>query len=411
MREPPTAAETMPATAQSIPAEEDRRRQLRDVAWWLGLLAAAMSVSAAAALSSDSPSGRLLGWWPSGASPFPTVGTVAAPAILVAVLGFAMLPRTARWPWHSVLALSYMGSFAWTAALHTQVDTTPPSNSTAAARWGLAFIDQVSASRFGIALILCALGSLTTPLILVAVKSLAGPLTARTVAPVLILGPWAIWVSVGMDGIAVAAIAAAVACAAKASERRVPLWTARACAASAGALLAAAVLLSYSAAWFGLTLLCVYYQRRRATAIWWSAAAGVAVLGTLSAFDHSWPAELVGTYAGAWGALKEHPAHLWSLAATPALAFAAAGPAAVASLRRMGAPTWPLMVGPLAAMVFTPLVAGAVPRAGLAWIALTPWLVIAATANREGRRSPVSPAPLVSTAVAAVGAILVVYAV
>ena len=59
-------------------------------------------------------------------------------------------------------------------------------------------------------LLITALGVLTVPLVLYAVRDVCGEVTARRYMPILVLAPYAIWVAVSMDGV-VATLGAAMA--------------------------------------------------------------------------------------------------------------------------------------------------------------------------------------------------------
>ncbi len=401
----------MPTSVEPSSIASERRRQLRDVGVWLSIVALTAVVLAVTARSSNALTQRLHDWWPiAGQSPTTVLlGHVTAPLIAGGVLVVAARRGPQRWHWHTTLVLSYLVAFAWTASLHTNVDTDIPSNSTLASAWGIDLIDTVSGSRFGVALIICALSALTTPFILTTVRSLAGRTYAVYLAPVVALGPWAAWMSLGMDGINAMVVAGAVATAALATEPTRSRSSGRILATLAGLLLSLAVLLSYSAAWFGLSMLAIYFTRRRAGAIWCSAFGAVTTLAVIAAFDYSWPVELWTTYSGAWGALLATPVHLWWLGLTPVLAVVAAGPAVVSSLSRWSAEVWPLLVGPIAVLVFSPLMAAAVTTSNLSWVALCPWLVVAAVASRTGREDD-NDSALISTGVGACAVIAMLFA-
>lgn len=396
-----------------------RRSWLRDIAIWTSLLVATFTVASVAVSTSDVVGPTTLPWWPAqNLSLHVTAGMVVAPLTAAAVLAAASRPAAARLSWNTLLVASYLASITWSAALHTNVAPETMSTATAGARSAIAFLVSYTGSEAGLAITVIAVSCLAVPLTLVAVKSVSGPVAARALSPVLILGPWAAWTTLGIDGVAAAACAAVLACGAVASERRVRRWDAFWGAAATGGLLGIAALLSYGAAWFAVSLLCLYFVRRRPVQILVSAGAALAVLGVAATVGPSWPYGLVDTYNAAVGEIAAHPGQLWWLAIMPALVCVACGPAVVESLRRFGSSTaWPLMVGPVLALMIAPLSGSNPEHPEYGWIALCPWLIVAATAprtdgrrgarRRGGRRSV--PVPLVSAGVGACAAIVMMY--
>ncbi|GAA1664293.1 hypothetical protein GCM10009830_07320 [Glycomyces endophyticus] len=386
-----------------------RRRHVRDLGIWLCLTVAVLALASVAVEATEVVGPATLPWWPAQRLSFQvTPGMVAAPFAAAAVLAAASRPAAVRMSWHSLLVLSYLASIAWSAALHTNVDATTTSTSTAGARGAVALLVSYTGSDAGLAITVIALSCLTVPLVLVAVKSVSGPVAARALAPVLVLGPWAAWSTLGVDGIAAAACAAVLACGAAVSERRVKGADAFWGAAAAGGLLGIAAILSYGAAWFAVSLLCLYFARRRPVQILVSAGAALAVLAVSAAFGSSWPYGLVDTYNAAIGEVAAHPGQLWWVALMPALVAVACGPAVVESMRRLGSSSaWPLMVGPLLALMIAPLSGANPEHPEYGWIALCPWLVVGATALADRRRSV--RAPLISAAAGACAAIVLMY--
>jgi hypothetical protein len=388
-----------------------RRRQgrLRDIVIWLSVAVATLALASVAVETSEVVGPATLPWWPAqNLSLHVTAGMVVAPLTAAAVLVAASRPAAARMSWNTLLVLSYLASITWSAALHTNVDPTTMSTATAGARGAIALLVSYTGSEAGLAITVVALSCLTVPLTLVAVKSVSGPVAARALAPVLILGPWAAWTTLGIDGISAAACAAVLACGAVVSERRMKGADAFWGAAATGGLLAIATLLSYGAAWFAVSLLCLYFARRRPAQILISAGTTLTVLGVAATIGHSWPYGLIDTYNAAIGEIAAHPGQLWWLALMPALVFVACGPAIVESLRRFGSSSaWPLMIGPLLALMIAPLSGSNPEQPEYGWIALCPWLIVAATA--KGTRKLSVRVPLVTTAAGACGAIVLMY--
>ncbi|MDA1360010.1 hypothetical protein O1R50_10265 [Glycomyces luteolus] len=364
-----------------------RHGRLRDIAIWLTLLVATLTLASVAVETSEVVGPSTLPWWPAQNLQFHvTAGMVVAPLTAAAVLAAASRPAAARMSWNTLLVLSYLASITWSAALHTNVDPTTMTTATAGARQAIALLVSYTGSQAGLAITVIAISCLSVPLTLVAVKSVAGPVAARSLSPVLILGPWAAWTTLGIDGISAAACAAVLACGAVVSERKVRGADAFWGAAAAGGLLGIAALLSYGAAWFAVSLLCIFFARRRSAQILAAAAATLTVLGLAATLGNSWPYGLVDTYNAAIGEIAAHPGQLWWLALMPALVCVACGPAIIESLRRFGSSTaWPLMIGPLMALMIAPLSGSNPEQPEYGWIALCPWLIVAATAPKHYR--------------------------
>lgn len=367
---------------ETLAPARQRHGRLRDIAIWLTLLVATLTLASIAVETSEVVGPSTLPWWPAQNLQFHvTAGMVVAPLTAAAVLVAASRPATARMPWNTLLVLSYLASITWSGALHTNVDPTTMTTATAGARQAIALLVSYTGSQAGLAITVIAISCLAVPLTLVAVKSVAGPVAARALSPVVILGPWAAWTTLGIDGISAAACAAVLACGAVVSERKVRGADAFWGAAAAGALLGIAALLSYGAAWFAVSLLCIFFARRRSSQILVAAAATLAVLGLAATLGNSWPYGLVDTYNAAIGEIAAHPGQLWWLALMPALVCVACGPAIIESLRRFGSSTaWPLMIGPLLALMIAPLSGSNPEQPEYGWIALCPWLIVAATA-------------------------------
>jgi methylthioxylose transferase len=385
--------------------ERERHHQLRPIGVWLFLLVVTLTLAAVAQLLSDVVGPRTLPWWPSrdGALTL-TPGGVIAPATAIGVLLFASRPATARLSWPALIVSSYLASLLWSASLHTNVDATIAPGDAAGAALLLWALTAMTGSAAGLAIAVTAISALTVPFALVAARSVCGPVAARGIAPVLILGPWAAWSTLGVDGITAAVCAAVLAAGALASEAGMRGYRAASAAAGTGVLLGTAALLSYGAAWFAVSLLCLYFVRRRPGHILVSAGAALAVLAAAAAFGASWPAGLLDVFNAASGELAAHPGQLWWLLLMPALVCAASGPAVVESLRRFGSSrAWPLMVGPLAALLLSPLSGANPDHPEYAWVVLCPWLVLAATTSPDGRSVR---APLLMAAVGATVAVL-----
>ncbi|WP_199033783.1 hypothetical protein [Glycomyces salinus] len=395
----------------SLPESRVRHPQARDIAVWISLLVATLTMASVAVSTSDVVGPSTLPWWPAqNLSLHVTAGMFIAPMTAAAVLIAASRPAAARMSWGSLLVSSYLASLTWAGSLHTNVDTTITPTDTPGAARAMDQLVALSGSQAGLAITVTAVSSLAVPFSLIAIRSVCGPLAARAIAPVMILGPWAAWTTLGLDGISAAACAAALASGAVASERRVRGFDAFWGAVATGGLLAVAVLLSYGAAWFAVSLLLLYFARRRPVHILNTAAAALAVLAVAATFGSSWPHGLIDTYNASIGEVASHPGQLWWLLLMPALVTVACGPAVVESLRRIGSSSaWPLMAGPLLALMLAPLSGNSLERPEYGWVALCPWLVVAATAPSKERGGRSVRVPLMTAAAGACAAIVLMY--
>ncbi|GAB3659498.1 hypothetical protein [Glycomyces tarimensis] len=396
-------------SVDTLAHERVRHHQLRDIVIWMSLLVVTLTLASVAASTSEVVGPSTLPWWPAqNLSLHVTAGMVVAPLTAAAVLWAASRPAAARMSWQSLLVLSYLASLTWSGALHTNVVPTTTPTDTPGSALAIEQLVAHTGSQAGLAITVTALSCLAVPLTLVTVRSVCGPVAARAIAPVLILGPWAAWTTLGMDGVAAAACSAVLAAGAVASERHVKGFDAFWGAAAAGVLLGVAALLSYGAAWFAVSLLCLYFVRRRPWHIIATAGAALSVLALAATFGNSWPAGLADTYKASIGEIAAHPGQLWWLLLMPGLVLAACGPAIVESVRRFGrGSAWPLMIGPLLALVLAPLSGANPERPEYGWVALCPWLVVAATAY--GGRGRSVRAPLAAAAAGACAAIVLMY--
>lgn len=407
----PTPQTPFADRVDSLAESRVRHRQARDIAVWISLLVATLTVVSVAVSTSEVVGPSTLPWWPAQRlSLHVTAGMFVAPVTAATVLIAASRPAANRMSWGSLLVMSYLAALAWAGALHTNVDTTITPTDTPGAARAMDQLVALSGSQAGLAITVTAVSTLAVPFSLIAIRSVCGPVAARTIAPVMILGPWAAWTTLGLDGISAAACAAALAAGAVASERRVRGFDAFWGALATGGLLGIAALLSYGAAWFGVSLLCLHFVRRRPLHIVNTAAAALSVLAVAATFGNSWPNGLIDTYNASIGEVAAHPGQLWWLLLMPALVALACGPAIVESLRRVGSSSaWPLMAGPLLALMLAPLSGSSLDRPEYGWVALCPWLVVAATAPSKRRLGRSVRVPLATAAAGACAAIVLMY--
>ncbi len=407
-----------------------RRREALDLAGWLLLAAAGLAVTALAVRW-----GARLG---TASAPFVghyrcklDAGTLLAPLVAAAVLLATARGLTDRLKWRILLLAGYLAALAWTLALAMVeggnglagpvINTSEYLPDVAVvndhpgeflATFVARSADHAIATRqhppgpvlllwawrqlglhrpLLIGLLVTVIGCLTVPLVLVAVRSLCDEVSARRLAPVLALAPYAVWVAVSMDSITATLSAAMVAAGVLASEQHRRGPPAVGWAVVSGLLLGVAALFSYAAPWLGLSVICVYFVRRRAmlNAVTGAAALVPLVLAKLAGFG--WKDGL--TAAQTDFSVRVEPtrsAVLWGCLSVVVLVLAA-GPAIVASARKVRrTPGWPFLVGATVAVGFA--VAAGLARGEMehAWLPYFPWLLVAAVApeRRGGRPAP-----------------------
>lgn len=392
-------------------------RQRLDATVWMVVVAAGLAVTVAAvasgaALGTDAPP-FLLRYQPE-----PSPGLLAPVLVIIGVLWTMRRRFAVRCGWRALLALSFLGSFAWMLSLslphgadgltrylrdadgytppvtddpfseilttlaqpdgHASTAVTGHPPGPAVLLWAL---KSLALPDTAVALLWMALAAATVPLVLLAARSTCGPVAARRLAPVLVLAPYALWMAVGPDAVTAMLGAGALAAACRASHRRVRGWPATGWALLAGLLLAAATLFAYVAAWLGLSMVCLYFARRRP---WHNlATGGVALLplALVQAAGFDWATGLTDAYHGFLGRVEEGRSLWWWIPLSLTVLAIACGPALIASTRKLrNTPAWPFLAGACAAIVFS-IVAG-IARGGVeqTWLVFFPWLTIAATA-------------------------------
>ena len=415
------ASPSRPAGGTADAAHPEVAAQLRDAALWSALVAVGL-VGVALAVRADvrfgTPGVPFLGEYRLQLR----VGTVLAPAVAVAVLLAVHRGVHRRWRWRPLLLASWAAAFAWTAALAlveggngfarpvavsgaallADVDAfaaDPPGFLDRADEpdaglsdegrsrppgavvllWVLTRFGLERASSLGVAL--TALGCLAVPFVAVAVRSLCGEAAGRALLPALVLGPWAVWVAVSVDGVVGALTAGVVALACLAAERRDVRYASGALAVAAGLLLGVAAQISYSAPWLGLAAVLVFFVRRRPALLVLTGAAALVPLFVLQSLGFVWPDGL--SVASEDFATRVEPVRSYAAWApvTVLVLVVAAGPVVVASARAVRrTPGWPFLVAALAATgfaLFAGLARGEVERT---WLPYFPWLLVAAVA-------------------------------
>jgi len=418
-------------------------RERNDLAGWLilvsvGLLVTWLAVEGGARLGTASA--PFLGRYRFEISPL----SLVAPAVAAGILFAAVRRRFDAAPWWIVRAGSAVGLFTWALSL-ALVDglagltrsLTPDSylgdvhevgdnpvnylgtftdrseEHTVATRghppapvlllWALQRLGITDS--FGLALMVTAVGALSAPLVLSAVRDVSGETFARHFAPVLMLAPYAVWLAVSMDAVVLTISAAMTVAGLRATRHRG--WRAASWAVLAGLLLGLAALFSYAAAWLGLSIICIYFARRRAALNLFSGIGVLAPVLLASAVGFVWTDGLSTAYADFASRIEpDRSALWWSLISICALLLAV-GPPLYASLRKVrNTPGWPFMMGAASAVLFS--IGAGLARGGIehAWLPFFPWLTVAAIAPEEQGGEPVG-SPVLLVAVGALTAIVI----
>jgi methylthioxylose transferase len=250
-----------------------------------------------------------------------------------------------------------------------------------------------------------AVGALSAPLVLSAVRDVSGEASARHYAPLLMLAPYAVWLAVSMDAVVLTIAAAMTVAGLRATRHRG--WRAALWAILAGLLLGVAALFSYAAAWLGLSIVGIYFARRRAALNLFSGVGVLAPVLLASAVGFTWPDGLFTAYADFASRIEpDRSALWWSLISICALLLAV-GPPLYASMRKLrNTPGWPFLMGAVSAVLFS--IGAGLARGGIehAWLPFFPWLTVAAVAPEEQAGEPVG-SPLLLVAFGALTAVII----
>lgn len=331
---------------------------------------------------------------------------------LALVDGMAGLTRSLLDPdnYHADLAgvgdhpLAYLRNYASHTVLHTPAARGHPPGPVLLL-WALNRIGISGQAELGI--LITAAGVATIPLVLAAVAGVCGRTQARRYAPVLILAPYALWVSVSVDALVAVLGAAMVAAGVRASAGTRRGWRSGAWAVLAGLLLGFAALFSYAAAWLGLSVVCLYFARRRPLVNIGTGLGALLPVLVANQFGFSWVAGLGTARFDFETRVEPYRSVLWWSAISVVALALATGPAIYASLRKLrNTAGWPFLVGAAGAVLFSVL--AGLARGGVenAWLAYFPWLTVAAVAP-ERQAGPAVPSPLLLTAGGALVAIVV----
>ncbi|SOC50385.1 hypothetical protein SAMN05660748_3133 [Blastococcus aggregatus] len=260
----------------------------------------------------------------------------------------------------------------------------------------LAFVllDRIGLGGAGWAAALCiAGGALAVPAVLVTVRAVADEAAARTVAPFAVLLPGAVWIATSADALFAGVTAWGVALLALAAVRA-PSRTRAALALAGGVVLGVSLYLSFGLAAAGLVALAVVLVQR--PRLGWdgvlrvlaAAAVGVLLVAALFTVGGYWwfeGIEVVSQRVRDGASYEDRAAHAtWFLAANPAAAVLAAGPAVIAGLAGVrGRLVW-LPAAALAGMAVSDLSGLVLGETERIWLPFVVWL-LPATASLPAR--------------------------
>ena len=374
-------------------------------------------------------------------------GSLLAPVTAAGVVLATVRGRFVAARWRTVLVLGWIGTFAWSLSL-ALVDgaagltrslqspdnyltdlpavgddvlaylsgyTARAEDHSVAARghppgpvlllWALQRVGLTE--RLSLGVVITALGALITPLALAAVRGVCGERAARSFAPVLILAPYAVWISVSVDVVVAVLGATVVLLGVRASDRDRTGLPAAGWALACGVTLGIAALFSYAAPWLGLSAVCLYFARRRP---FLNLATGLGALLPVFAAEaagFSWiDGLLMARDDYATRVEPNRSAFAWGFISIVVLLLAA-GPPLVRSARRLrNTPGWPFLMGAGVAVLFS--IGAGLARGGVehAWLPFFPWLTVAAIAPEEQGGPPV-PSPVLLVAVGALTAVII----
>jgi hypothetical protein len=271
--------------------------------------------------------------------------------------------------------------------------------------WGLHRLGITD--RLALALILTAIGALTVPLVLAAVRNACGETAARRYLPVLALAPYAVWIAVSVDGVVAMLGAATLAAGVRASARGCTGWRSTGWAVVAGLLAGTGALFSYAAPWLGLSVVFVYFARRRPFLNLGTGLAALVPVLAAQLLGFRWVDGLLAAHSDYASRVEPYRSVIWWSGISLVALVLATGPPLFASLRKVrNTPAWPFLVGAAIAVLFSVL--AGLARGGVehAWLPFFPWLTVAAVAP-ERQAGPPAPPPLLLAGLGVVVAIVV----
>ncbi len=412
-------------------ADTDRltrpRQEVRDLLCWLLLaatgLVAVLSSARFVTLGTHAP--PFLGRYHLTPGPWLLVAVAVAVGVVVAARHSDQVGR--RPAFGAVQVVSYLAALTWALTLAVGAGLSDRLDDTGAVaghplRYLRDFVARHAADAHGhppgpalllwslhrlgapVALSVTALGALSVPVALAAVRNICGELPARRYAPVLALAPYGAFLGGSMDGVVAAIGAGMLATGARASDRGRSGWPATRWAACCGLLVGVGAMFSYAVVWLGVSVVLLYFARRRPFLNVATGLGALAVPVAAAAIGFSWPAGLLAAHID--DTVRPAPELWWGPISLVALLLAA-GPPLVASLRKLrNTPGWPCLVGAGLAVTFSVLLGFARGGAEAAWLPFFGWLTVAATAP-ERQAGPPVPAPLLLVSVGAASAIII----
>ncbi|HEY1537896.1 MAG TPA: hypothetical protein VGF63_00755 [Solirubrobacteraceae bacterium] len=312
---------------------------------------------------------------------------------LAATDGWRAIAAPLRSPYEQLTAVPLVGSpgnflASFTELLPsyaTHVRGHPPGG--VLALWGLAELGLGGATAAAIVTI--AIGALTAPAVLVAVRALAAEAPARAAAPFVVFTPAAVWMATSLDALYAGVSAVAIALFAMAcGEPRPGATRIRPVlhALAAGLVLGTALQLSYGVATLGAVVLTIAVGRRRPGAVAWAAAGVAIVFAAFAAARFNWFDGLAATREQYLAGISRRRPYADFLLISLAAFALVAGPAVAAGLARLrdrGA--WLLAGGALLALAVADLSGMSKGETERIWLHLVPWVLVATVALRGSR--------------------------
>lgn len=215
-------------------------------------------------------------------------------------------------------------------------------------------------------------GISSVPAVLSAVRTLHGERSARTVAPFLVLAPWALWIATTADalwlGTSCLAVAVLAASLSAAQPRRLLLMT-------SGLLFGISLFGSYGMALIGVLVLAVVIYRRRFAALPWLIVGGLLPIVLAGIGGFWWWHGLVVTSVRVTDGPASLDRPLWYfLIANLVVAAIAVGPAVVGAAAQRGLWRQPLVYGALLAILLADLTGLAKGEVERIWLPFYPWI-------------------------------------
>jgi hypothetical protein len=318
----------------------------------------------------------------------PRVGPGTPMALLLALLAVGWFPgwcRTA--PWWRLLSGTFLFGAAWLFALatvdgldgigvilETEYEYLGPARDVTDVRETLAgYVDRIpyahpdnwpphvaghppGALLFFVALVRLGLGgglasglvvlliAATVPAaVLVTLRTLDVERRARSVAPILVVGPAALWMAVSADAMFTAVAAWGLACLAGAA-RTGSRWSVASWGSAAGLLLGWCVMMSYGLPLLGLLALTILYLGRSFRPLLWAVPTAAAVVLAFGLVGDFWWWEAFPVLRERYwdGVASSRPASYWLWGNLAALAFSAGPLAGAAVGAAVAASVWVL---------------------------------------------------------------------